>query len=655
MLLLFFAITKKSFSQSDGLSSNVNKELLWAFARIKNGLPIHIEQGCPINKKWTFEETLDHAWQYNQEGNWRCCEDLLAALSNKSGKLSAIDKLHLLLVRADYLYSHQLLDSSYLVASIANQEAGKNEWLPEKTRALLLLSYGALKQRNISSAYDWADSALQLSRKTHNKLLEGKALLQMAFCARRNFTSSSHRAFPYYLEADDVAETTGDSLTLFYSSMYFADDNFEIEQWSEGLPYFKKAIEIAIKSDDVYLAFTAYTGVGFPLVKQGYAKEALVLYKQALALSQQQKMPYNTQNSYLEVAGTFQELKQYDSALLYANYAASVPGIDSLWANMWQLKASIYKDMGNYKMATEMYAKALDFAKEDFLYRNQDQLSGYEASLQTKEKELQVVQGKKLSIELEWMVGGVAILLLMAAWAYILQRRDRQKLSTQNAIIEKQRANLEKSLSEKDMLLKEIHHRVKNNLAVISSLLELQSSGMDDVKAKAAIAEGQNRVQSIALIHQRLYQHENLAAIEFSGFVEDMIRQVSSVFQMPGQKIKTDIQMPETLLDIDTAVPLGLIMNELLTNSFKYAFTGNIEGLIRIRLSSPGPGNYSLTYSDNGPGMPNGFELKKNKSLGLRLIHRLSKQLGGSAEHLSHEGCMFVIQFKDAVTRNQEA
>jgi two-component sensor histidine kinase len=138
------------------------------------------------------------------------------------------------------------------------------------------------------------------------------------------------------------------------------------------------------------------------------------------------------------------------------------------------------------------------------------------------------------------------------------------------------------------------------------------------------------------------------------GFVTDMISQVSGICKIPGQKINTDIQVPETLLDIDTAVPLGLILNELLTNSFKYAFTINHEGIIRIGLSSPEPGNYMLIYSDNGPGIPGGFDLKKSKSLGLRLIHRLSEQIGGGASYLTNGGCKFIITFKTAFTRNNE-
>ena len=649
--LLFLLVNVKAFSQFNF----ARQQLLVAFDKIKN-IPVSVDADCAYVMTGSVEKDLEQVTRYDLAGNWHCSELILSKIAEQNQKLTAKEKVQLILARAAYFDSRQNFDSAKTLADIANEAAGKNEWFPEKIKALIILSSGSMKRRNTATAYQCADSALQISRKIHDRLLEGKALMQMALCARRHFTAFGKRAFPYYLQAIDLAQSTGDTSVLFAANMYCADDHFEILEWEEGINHLNNAVALVLKSNNIRERYVATIGVGYGLTQQGgLMKEALELYRKALAISKSTKLPYDIEISYSFISAELQHLKQYDSALAYVDLAGSVTGIDSLWANDWEKRARIYKDMGNYKMATEMYAKAIDWNSMDVLYRNQEQVSGYEAKLNTKEKELQVGLEKKRSGQLEWIVGGAVILLVFVAFALLNQRAARKKLSVQNIIIEKQRAALENSLSEKDMLLKEIHHRVKNNLSVIGSLLELQSSGMDDEKAKAAILEGQNRVRSIALIHQRLYQHENLSAIEFGGFVQDMIREVSGIFKKPGQKLNINLQIPETLLDIDTAVPLGLIMNELLTNSFKYAFEENEEAAINVNLAIISKGNYLLKYSDNGPGMPEGFDLKKSSTLGLRLIYRLSKQLGGTAEYSSDEGCMFVIRFKDAFTRNQEA
>jgi two-component sensor histidine kinase len=204
-------------------------------------------------------------------------------------------------------------------------------------------------------------------------------------------------------------------------------------------------------------------------------------------------------------------------------------------------------------------------------------------------------------------------------------------------------------------LLKEIHHRVKNNLTVISSLLDLQSSTIENKEAKIALQESQNRVRSIALIHQRLYQNEEMATLEIKGFVEDMYREIATVFNNPEIKVNASFNIPEIHLDLDTAVPLGLIINELFTNSFKYAFTKAQQGNINIGLQKIDEGNYNLTYTDNGPGLPPGFNFETSKTLGFRLIKILSKQLSGKAAYETHnKNTIFVIGFKDSTTRNKE-
>lgn len=252
-----------------------------------------------------------------------------------------------------------------------------------------------------------------------------------------------------------------------------------------------------------------------------------------------------------------------------------------------------------------------------------------------------------------WFILGIALLLIVAV-IYFFRYRTKKLLKSKLALektVGERTEQLKNSLAEKDVLLKEIHHRVKNNLQVISSLLELQSGSIEDENAKAALTEGQNRVKSIALIHQKLYQHDNLAAIEINNFIPELYQQVASVFAKKGQEIVTHFNIPGKDIDIDTAVPLGLMLNELLTNSFKYAFDINRENILNINIQYSGDGQFVMTYYDNGPGLPAGTALNKSKSMGLRLISRLSKQIGGTATYNYMNGSTFTISFIDSANR----
>ena len=201
--------------------------------------------------------------------------------------------------------------------------------------------------------------------------------------------------------------------------------------------------------------------------------------------------------------------------------------------------------------------------------------------------------------------------------------------------------------------MKEIHHRVKNNLQVISGLLELQSKNLNDETARDALREGRNRVRSIALIHQNLYQFENISSIELKRFVNDLCRQVEAVFQKKNQVVMA-IKVPDLHLDIDTAVPLGLIMNELLSNSFKYAFSDAAPGEINLEIHNPAEGKYELIYSDNGPGLPDNFEVSKATTLGIQLINDLSRQIGGKVKYENKNGAVFTINFTNRSMRKSE-
>lgn len=261
-----------------------------------------------------------------------------------------------------------------------------------------------------------------------------------------------------------------------------------------------------------------------------------------------------------------------------------------------------------------------------------------------------------------WFIVLLALVLIIVIYR-IVKWRTRQLAGEKIRLeltVNERTAQLKQSLfeqagllSEKDMLMKEIHHRVKNNLQVISGLLELQSNAVDDDAAKDALMEGRNRVRSIALIHQNLYQLENLGSIELRRFVNDLCRQMESVYKKQNQ-VSMNIDVPVLYLDIDSAVPLGLIMNELLTNSFKYAFDGNLAGKIGIKIDIVSEGRYKLVYADNGPGLPADFDLSRATTLGMQLIYDLSRQIGGKVKYEYKNGASFIINFTNRDLRKKE-
>ncbi|MGA7628206.1 MAG: PAS domain S-box protein [Methanoregula sp.] len=205
---------------------------------------------------------------------------------------------------------------------------------------------------------------------------------------------------------------------------------------------------------------------------------------------------------------------------------------------------------------------------------------------------------------------------------------------------------IQESLLEKQLLLKEIHHRVKNNLQVIISLLNLQSRYITDPATLAVIMESQHRVKAMALVHEQLYQTRRFAAINFKNYTQALTGNLMSSINAPFQKIDMNIDIEENVwINIDAAIPLGLILSELVSNSMKYAFPDASKGRIDISLKPDNNGNYVLIVKDNGIGMPEDFNWEQTRSLGLRLIRMLTRQIEGTIQRLPGEGTGFRIEF----------
>lgn len=213
---------------------------------------------------------------------------------------------------------------------------------------------------------------------------------------------------------------------------------------------------------------------------------------------------------------------------------------------------------------------------------------------------------------------------------------------------DRSRIDLREKLDEKDMLLKEVHHRVKNNLQTVCSLLNMQSRGAEDEHMKNLIKSSQNRVMAMAMVHEMLYLRDDLSAIDYKPYVFKLTEYLVKSVKGPDSKVKLAIDVPDIVLGIDTAIPLGLLINETITNSLKYGIQGDSEGEIHIELKKQDKDDYVLTIGDNGVGISEEVDPKTTKSLGLKLIHNLARQLKGSITmDWSRKGTNYIVKFKD--------
>ncbi|MEL7161972.1 MAG: sensor histidine kinase, partial [Bacteroidota bacterium] len=268
------------------------------------------------------------------------------------------------------------------------------------------------------------------------------------------------------------------------------------------------------------------------------------------------------------------------------------------------------------------------YVAEDY----QAQLAQQQTAYKTAEKDAQITtQRQRL-----WLIGTVLILAVFAgSYLLFLSRRLRRK-NTEN----------EQLVREKEGLIGEIHHRVKNNLQVIASLLSLQRRALEDAGAINAMRESQGRVEAMGLIHQKLYQGNNIAAVDMSEYLTDLTETLLDAYRL-DDRVELNLEVDRLQLDVDTAIPLGLIINELLTNSLKYAFPDARDGKISIDLVRENAGELRLTVADNGVGAADAAQ-PKGTAFGGNLVELLARKLRGRLEISTARGYSTTLRFREA-------
>jgi len=240
------------------------------------------------------------------------------------------------------------------------------------------------------------------------------------------------------------------------------------------------------------------------------------------------------------------------------------------------------------------------------------------------------------------------------AWDYVLKDHlSRLHLAVKNAIKRKKdldrksegEEKIKESLKEKEVMLREIHHRVKNNMQIIISLLRLQAREAKSDEASEMFRKSQSRIMTMALIHEKLYRSENLSEIEFGSYIKILIDHLLSSYAVNPNKFHLETDIKNIFLDINRAIPCGLIINELVTNSITHAFPEDKEGSIKVAMSRTEDDHYMLTVNDDGVGFPEGINIRDARSLGLQLVNDLVLQLHGSIEIERKKGTKYTILF----------
>jgi two-component sensor histidine kinase len=366
---------------------------------------------------------------------------------------------------------------------------------------------------------------------------------------------------------------------------------------------------------------------------------------------------------YYGVMGDFYiATKEYRKAIPYVqNILSFQPGkVKPIeLTRFYRMQFVIDSAQGNYVSAIRYFEKSKQLNDSLFTITNKKQFAELEIAYHTKQKEQdikllqmkeqnQTQELKEVHTQKNITIAGIAALLIITGLAYNGYRnkqRSNRALRVKQAEINKQNASLQQLLKEKEWLLKEVHHRVKNNLQIVISLLNTQTDFLDSPTALSAIQDSRERMQTIALIHQKLYQQEQSSLIDMHSYIHELVSHLMSSFTNMN-RIWFDLDVETIELDISQAVPLGLVLNEAITNAVKYAFPKGAQGAVRVRLYRKKGRDIVLKIIDNGVGFPDGFDPQNRNSLGMQLMKLFAAQLDGELNFVEREGVEISLRFR---------
>ncbi|MEP4532243.1 MAG: histidine kinase dimerization/phosphoacceptor domain -containing protein [Cyclobacteriaceae bacterium] len=559
-----------------------------------------------------------------------------------------------------------------------------NHSLPDSLEAEVynLVAFSLIYGTNRDSAIWYAHHSLALSKKTKKPRAVFEANLTLGTCwyNKSRYDSSIY----YYFKALDIANEHNiphHSVLENVGLIYERQSNDSLAE-----VFYLSALDGFISEKDSVGMASIYINLAILSMHQGEIDESINFAGKSIAISEGLGDQFELAVAHLNLGVTYQTYDNEASliefkksaqlfekvgdlngvAYSYLNLGVSQAYLgDQRKANFWFEKAQALAEQENFdetKLETLKHWSRADslFGDYESAYRRYYEYANLERELAVREKveeinlaqsqfdfalkekendllqaENQVQKGKIIQKN-TLLISSAMVLVILFVFAAYWYRQVQEK-HRKNALLTEQNEKIE-------TLMRELHHRVKNNLQVISSLLGLQSSRLDDPTAKKAVLEGKSRVRAMSLIHQRLYQKEGITEMNFQSYVSDLVADLKESY-MPEGDVNIDLSVPDLSLDIEKILPLGLILNELISNSFKYAFEDIQQPLIKVEMLKEGD-NFALNISDNGKGIQTDIKLDQAKSFGLKLVNLLVKQLNGSLTMENSHGLSYKISFQ---------
>lgn len=571
-----------------------------------------------------------------------------AALSHDLPKYAAMLEVKM----ADLFYETRALDSAHWYADHAGVvlKSIGDELAYARTANIRRLIYTT--QSDFSKAYQICFEALEIFERLEDKV--GTAITNRDIGSIKIQELKYHEALRYCLKGVDDLVKTGNWYELSFSYQRIAIIYRNLGQYDNAHAAILKSMDACRQLN----GFRVEQGLAKKYWTRGYIYEHQGLYDQTVIYYDSAKyfaekidfylidnFIFNYKGGlYLKQKRYKEALEQFNNSLAFMEDQKIVRGTYDFYLPVYSNLVEAYEGLGQFQKANE-FLKEITLAKDSiFKLDSEKQVAELQTKYETAQKEATIVELQEDKImQRNFLILGSILLSSLVFLALLLWRNNRFRKRV-NKTLQIQKDEIKVKSDQNELLLKEIHHRVKNNLEIVSGLLTLQSAKVTDPDAQEVMLASNNRVQAMGILHQKLYQGTDLGVVEMKNYFMNLGEGILDSFDL-DDRIQIELAMDTLDLDLDTAVPIGLIVNELLTNALKYAFPEETKGKIRIKLEEVDMDHLILEVADNGVGAA--FDApSQGTGFGSQLVDLLTQQLRGSISQRVENGTIISLKLK---------